>query len=277
MEYGCGKDHLRHYSNLHAALNVQVPEPAEGKRKESAFLATLSTASSGFSRAALPPTVRTHFEVPLKKTVVRLMPQPPGPNGGHRTAVEVVATVELAKLTFLGPARHIAPPSWLVRIIIRVLIPYVWSQFLNTLGALNTQSTELAKTFAQRIREDSTGIYAFVQGQKARSLTGSDAQPAPSSVSHPQYAANSAKIIAEVGEHKTWAEAFGACFVKLAKPPELPPEHVVRIASRRGSSSSALPRASQEEMQAGQQRVIARLKQKSGGYRPPSTPTKLGS
>ena len=90
----------------------QVP-PALGESpiKEKPFLVTFSTPSaSSFDRRAMPEEARSHFEVPLRKGVARLMPQPPGPEGGHRTVIEGVVSVELNKLIFLGPVRA-RPPT----------------------------------------------------------------------------------------------------------------------------------------------------------------------
>eukprot|EP00966_Prymnesium_polylepis_P303489 7010571-Prymnesium_polylepis.1 len=97
--------------------------------------------------------------MPLRKGVARLMPQPPGPDGGHRTAVEGLVVVELEKLLFLGPARFIAPPSWLLRIVVRILVPYIWHQYLAILATLGDEES----TFAARVRADVTGLYAFLQ------------------------------------------------------------------------------------------------------------------
>ena len=123
---------------------------------------------------AVPAAVRAHFEVPLKYTVARLIPQQldtgsqisAASGAGSRTFVEVVAAVQLSGLTFLGPVRWIAPPGWLIRLIVGILIPYVWQQFLQILATLRDPSNP----WAVRIRADAAGMYAFLAGAPPRLL-----------------------------------------------------------------------------------------------------------
>lgn len=159
------------YCVLHAHIRPCAPLPHEIAASDvqstgelavqnNHFLVTVRTPSKDeFDRGRVPTAVRAHFEVPLQRAVVRLIPQTPSSGGKPRTCVEGVAAVMLSDLLFLGPIRWIAPPPWLIRLVVRMLIPYIWEQYLQLLDTLGDSSNPWCK----RIQADSAGMYAYLR------------------------------------------------------------------------------------------------------------------
>lgn len=155
-----------------------------------------------FEYDALPAAVRDAAEMPVTEASIRLYPKKEihAPAVGSaaagaattgavepQTAVEATVRFDMSLAAFLGPARHLQPPGWLVGLLTSVMVPGVWSAFLRLQArirqGIGTGGGGLE--LDARVATDETGVYRLVQhmtGQKgglrplARPLMGTDAE-----------------------------------------------------------------------------------------------------
>jgi len=115
------------------------------------------------------PSVRAKHRIPLKELTARLTTAgaAAATSGGCAEGcaepcarAEGQATLELRKLTFLGPAAaglaHL--PEWLLRLLFRIVVPHIWRKLSDSARAVHARPAE----HARRLEADATGVYALV-------------------------------------------------------------------------------------------------------------------
>ncbi len=166
---------------LFVLLHVRMQEKAPGE-----WIFTCATDES-YDRTTLPPSTASYGEVSLGLAVARLvavdaaMSESDGRMGTMgttttartttartTTTVDAVFKIPIAKLTFLGPARHAMAnaPSWLVTLAASVVIPFLWSAFIETLTSKVLSSSEPTNRWRVRLREDASGLYRLMLRKK---------------------------------------------------------------------------------------------------------------
>ena len=109
------------------------------------------------------------------------------------TSLDAVVKLSLAKLSFLGPARHAMAhaPAWLLNLVASVVVPFLWGAFLETLdkqvvaprrrralyntssGSCSTCSLvdphRTSSPWLERLEADATGLYAMLRGHQSPS------------------------------------------------------------------------------------------------------------
>lgn len=78
-----------------------------------------------------------------------------------RTRANVEAALDLTNQMALGPLRFLTPPSWLVNIMTRVMIPGVWRESLTAIA--NIQAAGESGAIGARLAADATGVYQRIQ------------------------------------------------------------------------------------------------------------------
>lgn len=133
-------------------------------------LATSPPATDGgpdsSDRGGVPRDVLSHGEVRIKHAFGLLAAVPPrvgGPRGasGARTRVQAELAMDLTRLHMLGPIRFLTPPSWLVNIVTRVMIPGVWRACLEAIAKIHEDGS--SGPIGKRLADDATGVYRRIR------------------------------------------------------------------------------------------------------------------
>ena len=108
--------------------------------------------------AALDRAARERWELPCQHARLRLEQLPPSAEpGGARTSVEALVFVELKDLKFLGRAAALlsAPPQWIVNLVLGLVIPRIWSRYLEATKELDAGGGP----YVARVTRDERGVY----------------------------------------------------------------------------------------------------------------------
>ena len=162
-------------------LHVQLTELAPG-----VWIITCET-DEKYDRTSLPSS-GLYSELPLDMVVAKMtctaVNCPSATEAQCETTVDAVIRVPIAKLTFLGPARHAMAnaPAWLVNLAASVVIPFLWQAFINTLLAKILNPSARARAGAadavtsnpwlNRLRVDDTGLYGMLSRTPGARVTG---------------------------------------------------------------------------------------------------------
>ena len=108
--------------------------------------------------ASLDRAARERWELPCQHARLRLEQLPPSAEpGGARTSVEALVFVELKDLKFLGRAAALlsAPPQWIVNLVLGLVIPRIWSRYLEATKELDAGGGP----YVARVTRDERGVY----------------------------------------------------------------------------------------------------------------------
>ena len=93
--------------------------------------------------------------------MVALTPLPQPIGSSPQTVVEAEVTLDLSRLLFLGPMRHLHPPAWIIKTMTSVMMPVVWKSILKVMATL--RSADGNSAIRARIHDDETGIYRRIR------------------------------------------------------------------------------------------------------------------
>lgn len=147
---------------MYVAIHATLQEAKEG---DGVFLCAFESPPEGspsrFDRSTIPMAIQQHAEMVVPSARAKLYPAKAASQiGGPRTAFEVQVMMDLSKLLFLGPVRHLHPPQWMVTTIVSVMMPTVWKTILKTVNKLHEND---GGAIGARIVQDETGVYQRIR------------------------------------------------------------------------------------------------------------------
>lgn len=148
------------FVGVHATLDDRVAKDGHVFVRVVSPSANTETEPS-FDYEALPKATRKHGEMPIRGVDVKLVPQRPATavDDAHappRTSVDCTVRFDLSSATFLGPARHLHPPGWLVNLLTSVMVPSAWKAYLQLQASIRSMADEAAAVSKDGARRDST-------------------------------------------------------------------------------------------------------------------------
>ena len=149
------------YVAIHATLEERRPRQGGGGGEY--FCAFESPSPSGpaaFDRSKIPESVQRHAEVIVPSAKATLTALPVAPGAAPRTGFDAEILMDLSRLSFLGLARNLHPPQWMVTTIVSVLMPTVWKTVLKTVANLHADG---GGAIGERILRDETGVYTRIR------------------------------------------------------------------------------------------------------------------
>ena len=149
---------IRLHARLHAGAAAAAAPPS-----------VLLVATSPDGAAPLPPALvsllEEHDELPIRCAAARLTPRTDG-GAPPRTTVDAVVALDLSELLESADV-EVSLPSWLLRLLFRVVQPWVWKPAKAILAALGAKEPSrwepaAAEALRRRLDADADGLYALL-------------------------------------------------------------------------------------------------------------------
>ena len=143
-----------------------IKSSSAARRSDGGYWLCVLQTDPSYDRASLPEGIlQRHSEVIIPRAAGRLSAIAPrkGSSMASRSKFDITLSIDMSKLSFLGPLRHLYPPAWMVRVLTSALVPAVWKAVVAVLGKLNKQGR--GGPHGARIFADETGMYAKMARQ----------------------------------------------------------------------------------------------------------------
>lgn len=121
-----------------------------------------------FDRSAIPADILKHSEV-LMNYAFGTLEAVPSAAGAARTRVVAEISMDLSKLTVLGPLRYLTPPTWFVNFVTKTMIPGLWKACLEALAKIQDQGER--GPIGARLAADATGVYRKIRRRVGQQST----------------------------------------------------------------------------------------------------------